>query len=191
MSTLSLFSIIKKRSCLKLAVTISLLLMTAGCMSTQKVGVIFVVHGGFSTYKPQYLWDASAQMFSYDPNHPVYQIVIWNKDNWGMVLGAGNAPKEIKKYAFEYQRIGGVDPLPPLLLSSFPVCRLNLKNRACCGDYSLNMTMLIGWQAMTSPIMHIHALSTMALRGTPPNAPIAANSRQMVHGLTASLTGTM
>lgn len=76
----------------------------------ETVGVLFVAHGGFDHYQKQYLWDASIQMFSYEPNHSVYKMVIWNPANWGLVLTMGNAPKEIPKYSFEYERIGGTDP---------------------------------------------------------------------------------
>lgn len=75
-----------------------------------KIGVIFVVHGGFETYELQYLWDASMQMFTYDPNHPVSLFFLWNKNMWGQILHTGNAEKEVPKYAFNYERIGGIDP---------------------------------------------------------------------------------
>ena len=51
--------------------------------SDDKIGVIFVLHGGMDEYHDQYLWDAAVQMFSYDPNHPVYKFVIWNSAMWG------------------------------------------------------------------------------------------------------------
>jgi hypothetical protein len=75
-----------------------------------KIGVIYALHGGMDTYKPQYLWDASVQMFSYDHNHPVYHMVIWNPDAWSSVLQTEFAVKFIRKYQFEYERIGGIDP---------------------------------------------------------------------------------
>ena len=46
------------------------------------IGVIFALHGGMNTYHDQYLWDSSVDMFSYDPNHPVYKFVIWNSAMW-------------------------------------------------------------------------------------------------------------
>jgi len=49
-------------------------------------------------------------MQSYDPNHPVYKIVLWNAENWGMVLDSEFALKFLRKYDFEYERIGGTDP---------------------------------------------------------------------------------
>ena len=80
--------------------------------AAEKVGVLFVIHGGMDNYHPQYLWDSSVQMFSYEPNHSVYQLVIWCPDMWPAVLTmkTGSGPKETKKYAFEYDRIGGTDP---------------------------------------------------------------------------------
>ncbi|MCP4715999.1 MAG: hypothetical protein GY868_12855 [Deltaproteobacteria bacterium] len=79
-----------------------------------KIGVLFVVHGGFRTYQNQYLWDASAQMFSYDINHPVHRFFLFNQSFWGSILTSGNAVKELDKYAFEYERLGGTDPFPAL-----------------------------------------------------------------------------
>jgi len=101
----------KTMSVLFLILSLGLLLLRPVPSTAQeKVGVLFVVHGGFSTYQAQYLWDASVQMFSYEPNHPVYKVVIWNPESWNAVLQLGNAPKELPKYAFEYARLGGVDP---------------------------------------------------------------------------------
>ena len=42
------------------------------------IGVLFIHHGGMDTLKQQYMWDAAVTMFTYDPYHPVYQLVIWN-----------------------------------------------------------------------------------------------------------------
>ena len=72
--------------------------------------MLYLLHGGMDTYKPHYLWDASVQMFSYDHNHPVYHMVIWNPDAWSTVLQTEFAVKFIRKYQFEYERIGGIDP---------------------------------------------------------------------------------
>ena len=46
-------------------------------VAQQKVGVLFAVHGGFDQFSRQHLWDASAQMFSYEPNHAVYKYALW------------------------------------------------------------------------------------------------------------------
>jgi hypothetical protein len=93
-----------------------LLLLLAGCTTSQDggrrplIGVAFLVHGGFEEYSSNALWDSTLQIFSYDPNSFVYQRVIWNEAAWPMVLRVGNAPKEIGKYSFELERIGGHDP---------------------------------------------------------------------------------
>jgi len=78
--------------------------------SARKIGVVYVIHGGFSERSAEGLWSATLQIFAYDPHSVVYQRVIWNPDMWPRLLGFGNAPKERGKYDFEYRRIGGVDP---------------------------------------------------------------------------------
>jgi len=75
-----------------------------------KVGVLYIVHGGFDEYSDAALWDSTLQIFSHDENSIVYKSVIWNQKLWPRVLGFGNAPKEIGKYSFELERIGGFDP---------------------------------------------------------------------------------
>ena len=83
--------------------------LLTGCSpapETKKVGVIYVFHGGSGENSVQATWDSTTQIFSYDPNSPVYQRVIWNQRAWPMILDSGNAPKELGKYAFEYDRIG-------------------------------------------------------------------------------------
>ena len=84
----------------------------ASIFQGQKIGVLYVSHGGNETYGEKHLWDATMQIFSYDQNSPVYQQIIWNADYWPQMLKFGNASKEIGKYSFEYERIGGVDPYP-------------------------------------------------------------------------------
>ncbi len=79
-------------------------------MVGKKIGLIFVIHGGQDTNRPENMWNAAVQMQSYDPNHPVYKIVLWNAENWGMVLDSEFALKFLRKYDFEYERIGGTDP---------------------------------------------------------------------------------
>jgi hypothetical protein len=74
------------------------------------VGVVLLVHGGFEEFSEGALWDSTLQIFSYDPNSFVYQKIIWSPDAWPMILRAGNAPKELGKYSFELERIGGFDP---------------------------------------------------------------------------------
>jgi len=58
---------------------IALVMVPPSCLLTgEKIGVIFVIHGGMIENKPQYMWDAVAHQFSYDPNHSVYKLIIWN-----------------------------------------------------------------------------------------------------------------
>jgi hypothetical protein len=79
----------------------------------EKIGVLFIIHGGSETRKPQYMWDAVVHQFSYDQNHSVYKFVIWNPKNWGMVLQPQTtefAVRFSRMYDFEYERIGGSDP---------------------------------------------------------------------------------
>ena len=76
----------------------------------EKIGVIFVVHGGMSEYNDQYLWDAGLQQFSFDPNHSVYKLAIWNPAQWQIVMQAESSVKFQRKYLFEYPRLNGWDP---------------------------------------------------------------------------------
>ncbi len=80
---------------------------------TRPVGVIFAIHGGMDSYQDQHMWDASVHQFSYDPNHSVYKLVIWNPIYWPLMLDPSFtdfAARFIRMYAFEYDRIGGIDP---------------------------------------------------------------------------------
>jgi hypothetical protein len=79
-----------------------------------KIGVLYVLHGGMDEYHDQNLWDSSVQMFSYDPNHPVYKFVMWNPFVWSKVLQNEFGVKFIRKFEFEYERIGGSDPFHAL-----------------------------------------------------------------------------
>jgi hypothetical protein len=76
----------------------------------EKIGVLFVVHGGMSENRDQYLWDAGLQQFSFDPNHSVYKLAIWNPAQWGLVMQVESSVKFQRKYLFEYPRLGDWDP---------------------------------------------------------------------------------
>ncbi len=101
----------------------------------EKIGVLYVVHGGFDEFHPQHLWDASIQLFSYRPDHIVHKNFIWNSGEWQSILAAGNAPKEIGKYGFEYERLGGTDPFHALTDSQIAQLESRL-NAASCPDVS-------------------------------------------------------
>ena len=108
-----------KKSILLIAAIALLLPITLNTAYGQqdKIGVIFVIHGGMAEYKPQLMWDAAVLQFSFDHNHSVYKLVNWNRDNWSMILDTDTtdfALKYIKLFEFEYERIGGVDPFNTL-----------------------------------------------------------------------------
>jgi hypothetical protein len=75
----------------------------------QRIGVLYAVHGGATTWGPQKAWDASAQMFYYDANSFGYKNIIWNPTFWPMMLLDPNGQSQSKKYDFEYARLGGQD----------------------------------------------------------------------------------
>jgi len=78
----------------------------------EKVGALFVVHGGMDTLASLHMWNATAMMFSYDQNHAVHRFVIWNPAMWPSVLDTATtdfAARFIRKYEFAYPRIGGYD----------------------------------------------------------------------------------
>lgn len=117
-----------------LRVTVILVLalsLIAGCApgDTPKIGVIYLFHGGFDEYSPQASWNATVQIFGYDPHSVVYRKVIWNAEAWPMVLHFGNAPKERGKYEFEYGRLGGPDPANELTVLRYRQLAENLKMR--------------------------------------------------------------
>jgi len=112
-----------------------LLLTPAAGSAQEKAGVLFAVHGGFTEYSRQGLWDASMQMFSYEPNHSVYIYGMWCPSVWPTVLTQGNAAKEIPKYAFEYERIGGADPFSMLTDQQFADMTAEI-GKYTCGDVS-------------------------------------------------------
>ncbi len=77
------------------------------------IGVIFVTHGGMATFTNQSLWDAAVHMFTYDPNHAMYKLVIWEPDFWKEVLDQNYSDwttRFLRKFSFEYPRMGGTDP---------------------------------------------------------------------------------
>lgn len=109
-----------KLSGLLLLLVLPLLLLSPACLERgEKIGVLYVIHGGADTFKPQYMFDAAILQFSFDHNHPVNKLVIWNKENWPMVLDTYVSEftlKYLKMFDFEYERIGGVDPWTSLSL---------------------------------------------------------------------------
>ena len=100
---------------LRFASAIALISVLWGCggqpdAPARKVGVIYVFHGGSEAHSAETSWNSTMQIFSYDPNSPVYRRIIWNADVWPRMTRMGNSPKERRKYAFSYKRIGRPDP---------------------------------------------------------------------------------
>jgi len=117
-----------------LLLSVSLLLVSLSCEQVdvnEKIGVIFVVHGGMDTYEPQYLWDAVVHQFSYDPNHSVYKFIIWNPFAWSMVLDT-TVTEFAKRFSmmfdFGYERIGGIDPGHSIIDKQFEDLKAELDN---------------------------------------------------------------
>lgn len=105
---------------------VMLLFMGGACIKTEKVGVLFIVHGGMDTMETQYVWDTAMQQFSYDPNHPA-NGVIHNAAFWNAVLQQEVAKKYRLKYDFEYARIGGTDPFQAISLRQMDAMTKELK----------------------------------------------------------------
>ena len=74
----------KRSTVFMLAVLLLLIpvLMGQSCAEKEKVGFIYVVHGGQDRSDPLPMWDNAVEMFIYDPNHPVYGI-LWDSSMWG------------------------------------------------------------------------------------------------------------
>ena len=113
------------------ALSVLLVLVLGACAGEppRRIGVVYLVHGGFDEYSPEAGWNATMQIFGYDPHSTVYQRVIWNANAWPMLLRFGNAPKERGKYAFEYERLGGPDPAGTLTQLRYRQLRENLEAR--------------------------------------------------------------
>ena len=89
-----------KRNCWAIIVlVITFCLVPTSCYVVgDKIGVLFVIHGGQDTSEAQFMWDATVQQFVYDPNHSVYKYVIWNPALWSEVLHAEVAAKYLRKF---------------------------------------------------------------------------------------------
>lgn len=116
------------RACMLIVLAVLVLLSSGSCLFRQKVGVLFIVHGGMDTFEPQYVWDSALQQFSYDPNHPVYSL-IHNSSWWGAILQVETARKYFLKYQFEYERIGGTDPFMEITLQQMADMKRELQRQ--------------------------------------------------------------
>jgi hypothetical protein len=86
-----------------LVLSVAACLALSSCAKTDTVGVLYVLHGGMDTNKPQFMWDASVQMFAYDQNHAVNKFVIKDPAMWPTVLNPETtefAVRFMRKYDF-------------------------------------------------------------------------------------------
>ena len=123
----------KKASCCMIfLLAVALFLAPTSCCKVgEKVGVLFVNHGGQDTSEDQFMWDATIQQFVYDPNHAIYKLVIWNPAFWSEVLHVEVAAKYLRKFDFCYERIGGTDPYRSILAANLDDMKTELdKNTA-------------------------------------------------------------
>lgn len=119
----------------------------------RRIGVVYVFHGGSAESGPRSSWEATLQIFVYDPNSPVYRRVIWNREQWPAILAAGNAPKELQKYAFSYARIGGRDPSGEHTLEVFRQFRELLEAR----ERELGVDFIVDYASWIAPDPRQHA----------------------------------
>jgi len=134
-----------------------------------KIGVIYLFHGGADDYSDESSWNATMQIFGYDPNSTVYQRVIWNPKVWPRMLSFGNAPKERGKYSFEHARIGGPDPANQLTQGRYR----DLRNALEAREAELGVDFVVdyaSWLA-TDPAHHMYPRS-LYRPGVPGGTPL-------------------
>ena len=142
---------------LKLIIPIGLIFFISSCtqygdqinhsVQGERIGVLVVSHGGFETFGEKETWESTMQIFSYDQNSPVYKQIIWNPEYWPQILKAGNAPKELGKYSFEFKRIGGVDPYPESKRILTEQLALSLQNK----EKSMGVDFIVDKMTWISP----------------------------------------
>lgn len=126
---------------------------TTDATPPRKIGVVYVFHGGPDVAGTRSSWEATLQIFVYDPNSPVYRAVIWNAQRWPQILTAGNAPKELGKFAFSYGRIGGRDPQESHTLAKFERFRRLLEAR----ERRLGVDFVVDYASWLAPDPRQHA----------------------------------
>jgi hypothetical protein len=161
-----------RRLCV-LAILMSVALVGCSSLSSstapRKVGVVYVFHGGSEVAGTRSSWEATLQIFSYDPNSPVYRSVIWNPARWPQILSAGNAPKELGKYEFSYGRIGGVDPANRHTLAVFERLRALLESR----ERELGVDFVVDYASWLAPDPRQHAFPRLIYEPrVPGGAPV-------------------
>ena len=133
-----------KKGCLVLVCSFLLIFsINPGCVNDQAdIGVLFVFHGGMEVNKPQYMFDAVLHQFSYNPNHSVYKFVIWSPDFWPQALSPDAtdfALRFLRMYEFEYDRIGGWDPVHSISMQQMDDIK------AVLDDNPYGLTFAVDW----------------------------------------------
>lgn len=111
--------------------------------SPQRIGVLYAIHGGASTWGPQNAWDSSAQMFYYDANSFGYKNIIWNPTFWPLMLLDPNGQAQSKKYDFEYARLGGQDRYNSITDTQLAQMTATLKMQATLHELSTQQTVTV------------------------------------------------
>jgi hypothetical protein len=127
-----------------LGLLVSLLPFVLGssCIKQEKIGVLFVVHGGTTTVDTnEFLWNAGMQQFSYDHNNSVYTQVIWNPGQWSLGMQSESSQKFIGKYDFEYPRIVS-DPFEELTVQQLADMEAELDSNTQGINFEVDWT---GW----------------------------------------------
>ena len=115
----------------------------------QKVGVLYLVHGGHRSINYSNFFDAGIQMASYDENSSTYKNTIWQPENWHRVvpLSAGRQASEVlgllRKSIFKLARAGTIEPVTQV--TEAPVVSLQAAlDRAAA---STNTEFVVDWVA--------------------------------------------
>jgi hypothetical protein len=106
-----------------------------------------------TTFEVQYLWDAVVHQFSYDPNHSVYKLVIWDSSYWPLVLDPNFTEwglRFLRMYGFSYDLIGGLDPFHGITDQQL----LDIKNELDANSYGL--TFEVDWSGYMTPVHPDH-----------------------------------
>ena len=129
-------------------------------LAAQRIGVIYVVHGGPRNYALSNSWDGAVQMAAYDEHSRLYREMIWNPDQWSKVLGLHDAQLAqatlpyYRRAMFMMSRVGGYDPTPTITAAQ--AARLGEVLAARGKPQGLEIiTDWAGWIAGTSEVRHL------------------------------------
>ncbi|MFC1591264.1 hypothetical protein ACFL43_01945 [Thermodesulfobacteriota bacterium] len=93
-----------------LLILTSMLFIPGHAGAQEKIGVLYITHGGYDVHSPQRAWDVSAQQFYYRPDHIVHRFILWKSGLWVGLLEDETARYYDIKGKFMWDRMGGTDP---------------------------------------------------------------------------------